>query len=446
MNHEKCLELRNTHTDFYYKSFNVEETHEEYVITFHFLVPELAEFRPCIKIEKKMLVNTNMEYINFLAFHIGLVELISYWKCTCSPNVIVEAGSITGDQITWFLKMYYHGLGEFFYVNGITLAEDDFMNIICNGPNIIKPYLHYHGTGNLIAIGGGKDSSVALEVLAGEDNICTMMNPKEPGIECMKVAGYDEYIKYTRTIDPNLLELNDKGYLNGHTPFNALVAFTTYLVAYLSDKKHIVLSNEGSANEETVIGTNINHQYSKSYEFENDFREYSDKYLGGHIEYFSLLRCLNELQVALIFSQYKKYHSVFKSCNVGSKSAPWIWCRKCPKCLFVFIILSPFLTEEELINIFGSNLYEDDSLLDTFKELLGYGETKPFECVGTIGEIRYAVSLAVDKFDKLPYLLKFYKENYPLELDVDYIKAFNEEHNIKPEFLKKLEGELKKYV
>ena len=34
-----------------------------------------------------------------------------------------------------------------------------------------------------------------------------------------------------------------------------------------------VLSNESSANEPTVIGTKINHQYSKTYEFENDFNE-----------------------------------------------------------------------------------------------------------------------------------------------------------------------------
>jgi hypothetical protein len=66
--------------------------------------------------------------------------------------------------------------------------------------------------------------------------------------------------------------------LNGHTPFNALLAFLTYLVAYLGNKKYIVLSNESSANESNVRGLKVNHQYSKSFEFENDFNEYTKKY------------------------------------------------------------------------------------------------------------------------------------------------------------------------
>lgn len=64
------------------------------------------------------------------------------------------------------------------------------------------------------------------------------------------------------------------------------------------------------------FGEKINHQYSKSYEFENDFEEYSKKYLKTEIKYFSFLRPLNELQIAKLFSKYKKYHKVFKSCNV----------------------------------------------------------------------------------------------------------------------------------
>ena len=45
----------------------------------------------------------------------------------------------------------------------------------------------------------------------------------------------------------------------------------------------------------------------------------------------------------------RNIHKIFKSCNVGSKSIPWNWCCDCPKCLFVYIILSPFLTKEERI-------------------------------------------------------------------------------------------------
>ena len=48
-----------------------------------------------------------------------MVELVSYWKITCSPEVIVEAGVLNDRQILWWKDLYFNGLGEFFYVNDI---------------------------------------------------------------------------------------------------------------------------------------------------------------------------------------------------------------------------------------------------------------------------------------------------------------------------------------
>ena len=150
-------------------------------------------------------------------------------------------------------------------------------------------------------------------------------------------------------------------------------------------------------------------------------------------------------------SDYKKYHQVFKSCNVGSKSEPWEWCGKCAKCLFVYIILSPFLYKDELVNIFGSDLYEDKELLNIFIELVGYSEKKPFECVGTYEEARYAVSILINKLgDNLPYLLKYYKDNYPLYENKDILYKLNMKNNIEDKFMNIVSEELelckKKYL
>jgi len=320
------------------------------------------------------------------------------------------------------------------------------MNIIVDSNEEKIDLISYEGNGNLIPIGGGKDSVVTLELLKGMDNTCIVMNPKQANLDCIKVS-LEKEIFYYRTIDKKLLDLNKEGYLNGHTPFSAHVAFSTYIMAYLTNKKYIVLSNEASANESTVLGTNINHQYSKTYEFENDFNLYTKKYFKIDIKYFSLLRALNEFQIGMIFSNLKKYHKVFKSCNVGSKNKDWLWCNNCPKCLFVYIILSPFLYKKELIDIFHEDLFEKESLLETFKELLGYSKTKPFECVGTYTEVRYAVSLTIKKLgDNLPYLLKYYKENYELELHHNKEKEYNKENNLDPIFVDIIKKELDKYV
>ena len=343
-------ELRKEYPKFIYNKYEIEEIDDKYVLTYYFEIPGLTEFTPTIKLPKGK-KELDRDLFEYLVFHIGLVELVSYFKCTCSPNVEIKAGYLNDEQISWFKKIYYLGLGEFRYLNNIDISEDELMNITISSDKKYTFNTNYNGIGNMIAIGGGKDSIVSLNLLKGLDNTCFMINPKVPGIESVKTAGYDNIYGIERTIDKRLIELNSKGFLNGHTPFSAAVAFISYLATYINGRKYIVLSNEGSANEPTVIGTDINHQYSKTYEFESDFNNYTKKYFNIDIHYFSLLRCLSEFQIGMLFSQYKDYHKVFKSCNVGSKSVPWKWCCNCAKCLFVYIILSPFLYKDDLIDI-----------------------------------------------------------------------------------------------
>lgn len=416
-------ELRNTYKSFIYKAFEITEDKENINIKYYFEIPGLANFEPSLQILKKNIKykTVNDEYVRNIVFNLGMIEVISYWKCVCAENVIVECGFLNEEQKKWFKKLYYNGTGEFRYINNIHIDEEEFVNFITNeNLESFVPKNNAKDTlkGYLIPVGGGKDSVVTLEKLKGEkeNNYCLTVGGKLPVIQCCNIAGYsdEEIIEVKRTIDKNLLELNKKGYLNGHTPFSSIIAFLSYLIAYLTDKKYVALSNESSANETNVRGENINHQYSKSLECENDFKEYSEKYLKANVVYFSILRKYSELQIAEMFSKYKQYHKVFKSCNVGSKQVPWKWCCNCPKCLFVYIILSPFLEINEIEDIFGENLFNKKELLETFIGLCGYGKIKPFECVGTFEEVNYAVKKAIEKYgeQQLPYLLEYYKEHY----------------------------------
>ena len=441
----KFEDLRNKYKEFIYEKYEIIENNNEYEIKFYFNIPNLTTFEPKIIIKKENITNKNInkDFLKYLIFNIGLVELISYIKCTCSPNIIIKCGYLNNEQINWFKKLYYNGLGEFLYRNNINISEQDLFNIETTQEK--KEFnIEYNGIGNLIPVGGGKDSNVTLELLKEEDNTCFIINPKGANIECANISGYNT-ITIKRILDKKIIELNKEGFLNGHTPFSAIVAFTSFLCAYLSNKKYIILSNEDSANQSTVLGTNINHQYSKTYEFENDFNEYTKKHFNIDIKYFSLLRPLTEFQIGMLFSKIEKYHKTFKSCNLGSKGETWEWCCNCPKCLFVYTILSPFLYKEKLINIFGKNLFEDETLLETFKELLGYKETKPWECVGTYQEVRYAVSLIIKKLEnqKLPYLLEYYKNNYPLYLNEKFETKYNEKNNLDKHFEKIIKEAIK---
>ncbi|EKE15893.1 MAG: hypothetical protein ACD_11C00085G0002 [uncultured bacterium] len=211
-----------------------------------------------------------------------------------------------------------------------------------------------------------------------------------------------------RQIDPKLLELNkEKGTYNGHIPISVYYAFLILLMAALFDYKYAVVGNEKSANYGNVeyLGQMINHQWSKSEEFENLFKKYVKKFITPDIEYSSPLRNMTELQVVEGFVKYPKYFKVFSSCNKNfkisrpsfAKASAGKWCGECAKCLFVFICLAAFLPKKGVLNIFGKNLFEDKSLIPLFEELIGVRNFKPFECVGTPEEVKEALKKIVEK-------------------------------------------------
>ena len=438
-------DLRKEYKYFYYNKFEITENESEIVLKFDFEIPNLAHFNPTTSILKKnfKFKDINSVYAKNMVFNIGMIELISYWKCACPENVSIKCGKLNSDQIDFWKKLYFNGLGELFYRNKIKTDINSFMNIQSTGDiDFHYEKIDDESFGYIVPIGGGKDSVVTLETLPLDRNsdLCLIINPKPVTLKCASLAGFDDnhIIEIKRVIDKNLIDLNSKGFINGHTPFSAMLAFTSYFVAYLLGKKYISLSNENSANESNVKGENINHQYSKSFKFECDFENYSDKYLKAPVKYFSFLRPLNELQIAKLFSKHEKYHHVFKSCNVGSKGENWIWCCNCAKCLFAFTILSPFLYKEKLVSIFGEDLFDKKSLLEIFIELTGNGEYKPFDCVGTYEEVNYALTFVIKKLEsenkELPYLLSYYKKNFKLaDMSEDITKRYNDNNNLTEE-------------
>ena len=395
-NQSKFDALRESFATFTFEKQTVTRAEGKLSIAFDFNLDDRYNFRPTLEIPARRFLNWEgipPEQLEALAFQIGMTELVSYWKIACPKHVVIKPFALTDTQIAFWKKLYYNGLGEFLYLNGITVSEDDLMQIECAGdrsfPKVGVPLEEKV----LVPVGGGKDSVVTLECLRKEMPVTPLIvNPRGATLNCVKTAGYsdEDFIIVNRTLDPTMLRLNQEGYLNGHTPFSALLAFIGVLVAFGSRSRYIALSNESSANESTVPGTNINHQYSKSVAFERDFRNYVAENINDKVQYFSFLRPLNELQIAYLFSKCEAYHSVFRSCNVGSKTDSW--CGHCPKCLFTWIILSPFLSRERLTAIFGKDLMADATLQPIFEELNGTAPVKPFECVGTVEEVQACVA------------------------------------------------------
>lgn len=331
---------------------------------------------------------------------------ISYYKAYVPAEIV--GLKLDTEQAAFWNKVYQRGLGEFFFRN-----EIDFRGLINFPVTVNEAARAVASMGNplpersLVPIGGGKDSLVTSELLRDARMDFTLFSLRDAGpiADTAAVVGRPRII-VERAIDAQLFDLNEAGALNGHVPITAYISFLTVVCAVLYGYKYLVFSLEKSANFGQLLfhGMDVNHQYSKSEEFESDFRAYVKKYIDEGIEYFSFLRPLNELKIAQIFAgltQFDKFAGLFSSCNANFKihkqKTPVLWCGNCPKCAFVFLILAPFVERTKLLEIFGQNLAAREDLLPLFEELLGLRNFKPFECVGTAEESRAALYLISQK-------------------------------------------------
>ncbi len=450
----KFEELRKKYFKFVYRGYSWQVKSDKLLVSFDFQIKPDISFKPQLIIKNVGDLEIDKKVIDNLVFNLGLIEVLSYWKATCSPIIEIKCGNLNKNQIKWWKELIINGMGQFFYTNKIDWRKDDFLKIKVNkNKKIFKNSDFKLKEDILLPIGGGKDSIVSLELLKDKNISCFSLNPIQATKDVVRIGKCNDFIQVKRSIDPQLLELNRKGFLNGHTPFSAYLAFLTVLVAVIFDKKYIALSNERSSNEGNLnyLDKEINHQYSKTFDFEKKFRSYSKKYLIKDLEYFSFLRPLYELQITKIFSKFKKYFDYFLSCNEaqkthsGTKEKIGKWCGRCPKCLFIYICLYPFVDKKEIINIFGKDLFKEKTSLPIIKELLGVEDhSKPFECVGTYEESLIALYLSWKKEEEneLPLVLNYFKkEILKNEKDLEkrtkeLLSDWNGENRLPEEFVK----------
>jgi len=378
-----------------------------------------------------------------LLFHLHIALWISYYKSFPTNDLIVESWFLDNFQLSYWKKFYENWLWEFLYTNNI--LPKWLFNFVNNSKIKYKKKDYKTSNKSIVAIWWWKDSIVTIELL----------KKWWTDFDLVVIWKIDELKQYTsdiskkkilqikRQLSLNIFELNSKWYYNWHVPITWLIAFILEVTTYLYDYKYIILSNEKSANFWNVFWKwlNINHQYSKSLDFEKDFSLYVNKYISSEVKYFSLLRWMYEVKIAKLFSEYwKQYFNKFSSCNNNFKINSKInfslfqrkrpegstlgislqgeglekssyWCNNCPKCAFVFSILRPYLTEKEVIDIFWEDLYMRKDLEKLFRELLGLSGIKPFECVWESEEVIYSMYLTLSKYTyNLPFILKIFQE------------------------------------
>ena len=204
----------------------------------------------------------------------------------------------------------------------------------------------------------------------------------------------------TRTIDPLLLECNAAGALNGHVPITAIVSCVALLTAALNGQDAVTLANERSASAGNLTwhGVEVNHQFSKSRRAERLLTAAVAE-IPGAPQIFSILRPASELSIARAFARSTAVPPGFHQLQPRLHHRPGqarsrSWCCDCDKCRFVYLILAPFMTPEQLTTIFGADLLDDPAQYEGFALLTATGGDKPFECVGEVEEVLAAIQPA----------------------------------------------------
>ncbi len=328
---------------------------------------------------------------------------ISYYKLHLAQTIYVD-WSLNEQEKEFWQWIFRNGFSELIYKNQLDWSVID--NLVFESPNPTSEELLSNlrfdknlEESSVVGIGGGKDSSVVVELLKKITipviGYSTEVKPTkiiEENVDSLEI----EFCPIVRNVDEQLKTLKEGVYL-GHIPVSLVYAFTGILIAYQKNKKYIFVGNEASADEENNFWLDrpVNHQWSKSFEFEKIVNSFVKENIHKDLTYVSILRPFASLKIVEFFAKNCEYvFKYFSSCNnnfkIQTQNTNNVWCGECPKCLGTYILLGEYLNKNQLKEIFGQNLEENIALEKLFKELLGLLPEKPFDCVATRSEMCFA--------------------------------------------------------
>jgi hypothetical protein len=341
-----------------------------------------------------------------------LLAGVSYYKTSAAPLIDLGELRTTAPEREFLRRFYRNGLAEFAYRNGLDLRR-----LRVEGPDAgaVSPAAYEPDAGRpLIPFGGGIDSIVTVAALAADHPgaaLCVVEPPNQrfAAIEDAAAVTGLPVTRIVRTIDPMVRRSSELGFLNGHVPVTAIVSAAALVGAVLGRRDAVILSNEWSASVPNLVtdGHAVNHQWSKSDDFEQAFGDLVLSALGPSISVFSYLRPRSELWVAQRFAGLRQYHGAFRSCNRAFHQDPAQrldhWCGRCDKCCFIDLVLAPFMDRVELEAVFaGEEPLQDSRNEERFRTLLGLSAgVKPFECVGDTDECQSALVLTAQRQDRV---------------------------------------------
>ncbi|MBV9762420.1 MAG: hypothetical protein JO340_17800 [Acidobacteriaceae bacterium] len=171
-----------------------------------------------------------------------------------------------------------------------------------------------------------------------------------------------------------------------------LSIFGALPIALQHGYRSLALGNERSADEANLLwpatGECVNHQWGKSLEAELLLASYIRDHLVSNVHCFSVLRPLHDTVIFHFLRRSPKAVLRTHSCNNRKP-----WCYSCAKCAYVGLGFLAYLPADVACKLVPADLFDRPAVQDCFRELLGLGSHKPFECVGGTDETRLAFEL-----------------------------------------------------
>lgn len=387
--------------NFIFRGFEFDEA--SHILNMRYSLDNSLNFTEKIKFDFDFDPDFNRSALSSALNGLWLMSGISYYKAFLPKNIKLDSVSLNSGQKEFFDETYRLGLAQFFYQNRID--PNGLANFPADFGATSESVRLDNLKGTLVPMGGGKDSVSTAGILAQKKEPYSLwLVGNFPALNPLLDKIGNPVLRVSREIDPELLIWNQKGAWNGHVPISAILSFLSIASAILTNRKTVLFSNDRSTEEPSIVWHDlpVNHQHSKTLQFEKSFQKYVRDNISPDIEYASFLRPLSALKISEIFCRdfFKIYRKLFSSCNsnfhLNRQNGSIGWCGKCSKCAYIFLAFSPFLPKQDLMTLFDNkNLFQESKLSRVYSELLGLSGFKPLDCVGSMQENLAAASMAV---------------------------------------------------
>ncbi|MES2273975.1 MAG: hypothetical protein V4487_07265 [Chlamydiota bacterium] len=403
--------------------------------------------------------------INKIYAHIAVSETFKY--CSLFPVKIdfsLISSHISPATLEFFFYVFQNAYAQCKYENGI---GNEYRPIFIHGElcDDVGPTLLIHESqlpSNkkiLVGNGGGKDSFLAMKLLEKSNltystyqwtrpeygrsqyqhELCSKLLRHASPLKTHNVSVYDDFTEspFIKLYYPHL-----KGAFTLGIPeciFEALplMLFHQYAALCFANEKS---SDTGNLYWEGIQGE-VNHQWVKSLEAELCFQNFIHQFLIRDFSFFSILKPIYDYRIFSHLANYPAFIKNAHSCNVDKP-----WCKKCPKCAYVWLGYLAHFEKNLVDQIFGMNPFDDEDLIIHYKNMTGIEGHRSFECIGNIEECQLFMKKCVEKGLQGKMLDIFKNEVLKKDKNWDLIKdQFNQvhtAHNIPDVFFQKIKAHI----